>query len=365
MPGLERIIGQEQAVRRLQEFAEHFHRKGQAADHILLVGPRGMGKGTIAKAVAETLGVAMTMCEADALERKGDLTAVLTSLDARNILFLENAHHVRQPLTELLLAALSDYQIDLIIGQGPGARVHPYQLNRFTCLASVERESDMSAKLRDQFPLVVRMQPYTHSELSRIAVLIARGLSKALEPTAASLIAAASQGSPHRSETLIRKLVANDGQNITEEDVQSYLTILGVRIGVGSSRQSAISLDELSGIAFEELVGVLLTRMGFQVETTKITGDGGIDIIACLEKPLLRGRYLVQCKRFLLGNPVGAPSIREFYGAVRADHKAVKGIFITTSSFTEQAKEFAENLAIELIDREKLQQLLAEHGIPC
>jgi restriction system protein len=124
-------------------------------------------------------------------------------------------------------------------------------------------------------------------------------VSRDIEPSAASLIASASQGSPHQAEVLIRRIGTSGGQDITEDDRKAVPT----------------------------------------------------------------RRYLIQCKRFSVGSSVGAPVIRAFYGAVRADHKAVKGIFITTSSFTEQAKEFAENLAIELINREGLQQLLAEHGM--
>jgi restriction system protein len=96
---------------------------------------------------------------------------------------------------------------------------------------------------------------------------------------------------------------------------------------------------------------------------TKPSGDGGIDIIATLGKPLIGGRMFVQCKRFAIGAPIGAPLVREFYGALTADRKAAKGVFITTSSFTDQAKSFARDLPIELIDREKLQALLDEYGL--
>lgn len=91
---------------------------------------------------------------------------------------------------------------------------------------------------------------------------------------------------------------------------------------------------------------------------TRATGDGGIDIVAHLDKPIVGGRYLIQCKRFT--GPVGAPIVREFYGAVQADRMAVKGILITTSGFTDQAREFAENLPIELVDRSRLDILLAD-----
>ena len=151
--------------------------------------------------------------------------------------------------------------------------------------------------------------------------------------------------------------------DVTEDDVRKYLSILGMNVKPQAFSGVSI-LDDLSGIDFENLVATLLARMGFHVEMTKASGDGGIDIIATLDKPLLKGRYLIQCKRFAAESPIGAPLIREFYGAVRADHGAVKGVFITTSYFTEQAKDFARGLAIDLIDRDQLRHLLHEHDLP-
>jgi restriction system protein len=118
---------------------------------------------------------------------------------------------------------------------------------------------------------------------------------------------------------------------------------------------------ELSGPEFEVLVTTLLTGLGFRTELTQATGDGGVDIVAYLDRPLVGGKYLAQCKRFAEDKPVGTPAVREFYGAFVADRSAVKGIFITTSSFTPQAREFARNLPIELIDGSQLNALLKQH----
>ncbi len=104
--------------------------------------------------------------------------------------------------------------------------------------------------------------------------------------------------------------------------------------------------------------------MGFVAEITKASGDGGVDIEATLDRQIIGGRYLFQCKRFVGDNLVGSPTVREFYGALVADRKAVKGVLITTSGFTPQAREFAANLHIELIDGNGLAQLVREHGRP-
>ncbi len=122
-------------------------------------------------------------------------------------------------------------------------------------------------------------------------------------------------------------------------------------------------LDSLSGIEFEKLITVLLERMGFRTEMTKASGDGGIDVVATLDQPLTGGRCLIQCKRYAPDSPVGAATVREFYGALTADRRAVKGILITTSGFTAQALDFAEGLPIEVIGRDQLQRLLEQHGL--
>ena len=120
-------------------------------------------------------------------------------------------------------------------------------------------------------------------------------------------------------------------------------------------------LDELSGIEFERLIARLLQNMGFRTQTTKATGDGGIDHRNA-DRPIVAGRYLIQCKRYAVDTPVSAPKVREFYGALVYE-RAIKGVFITTSGFTADAKQYAKQVGIELIERTLLKQMLAENGL--
>ena len=119
---------------------------------------------------------------------------------------------------------------------------------------------------------------------------------------------------------------------------------------------------QLSGAQFKAWIGTLLERFGFRPEVTQASGDGGIDIVATLDRPLVGGRYLVQGTRYAPDAVVGVPAVHEFYGTLVADRGAVKGLFITTSGFTTQAREFAKTLPIELIDRPTLRELLEEVG---
>jgi restriction system protein len=136
-----------------------------------------------------------------------------------------------------------------------------------------------------------------------------------------------------------------------------------LRIDIPSETPSSkFNIEALTGQEFEGLMKALLIEMGFQADLTEVTGDGGIDIIALLDKPFCGGRYIFQCKRYAENNVVGSPAIRDFYGAVTAD-RAVKGIFVTTSDFSAQAKEFAAQVGIELVNRSRLNQLLEEYKI--
>jgi hypothetical protein len=233
----------------------------------------------------------------------------------------------------------------------------------FTLIATCPRRSDCPADLFNEFSLVLTLQQYSRTELQTLAVSIGKSAGISLEPGAAELIARASDGRPgHVASTLRRLAKAINKAVISEEDVARAFAAFGIAVRSDESHDGVGSIRDLSGVEFESLISGLLTRMGFQAEMTRTTGDGGIDIIAMLDKPIVGGRYLFQCKRFAPENLVGAPTVRDFYGAVTAD-RAVKGVFITTSSYTAQAREFAEKAGVDLIDLTQLEKLFLEYGL--
>jgi len=206
------------------------------------------------------------------------------------------------------------------------------------------------------------VENYSISELGQIAERIAASNNLILTPNVISLVARACDGTPRHLEVLVRQLARTGTGVMDDRDAEAALSALGLMNSRNATNAQSKSLDSLSGIEFEKFITQLLRVMGFRTQITKASGDGGIDIVAILDKPITGGRYLFQCKRFASDSLVGVPIVREFYGAVSADRKASKGILITTSGFTIQAKEFAGEVGIELIDGQQLGILLAEYG---
>ena len=359
--GLSTIIGQDRVIERVRGFCDFYASNGQVPEHILLSGPDGMGKRTIALGIAGELGVVAKFSSARDLGRKGDLTAILTALEPREVLVLEDIQRLKPPIREVLIPALETFKIDLVIGQGPRARIHPFPLSHFTCISIVLRENDLPSELRGAFPLVCTLQPYARQDLAKITGRIAASIGITMSPEVTEMVANPCDGSPHHVEILVRQLARTGKKELTQKDVGQTFAAFGLNPQTTKSTV-ATGTQILSGMEFEHTIAALLRRMGFRTEVTKASGDGGIDIIAIWEKPILGGRYLIQCKRFAEDAVIGASVVREFYGALIADRKAAKGIFITTASFSGQAKQFALGLPIELVDGEKLRQLLLEFG---
>lgn len=357
------LIGQTDIVARLRGLCEFFASKGGALGHILLIGEEGMGKTTIARTIANELEVGYQEANASTINEQGDLTAILTNLRERQVLMLANIQRLRKPFVEKLREALRDYRLTITIGKGPAARNHVMEIRPFTFIATCAKRSDCPAELLAQFSPVLELQPYSKPELQLIAERIAQRTGVTLDSGAAELIARSCDGRPGHLESMFQRIIRPLNKSaVSEEDVLQAFTAFGINARLDRSPNAAGNLQDLSGIDFERLISALLTRMGFQTEMTKTSGDGGIDIIAMLDKPVFGGRFLFQCKRFAPDNLVGAPTVRDFYGAVTAD-RAMKGILITTSDFTVQAREFAQKVGVELIPLGQLKGLLSEYGL--
>ncbi len=229
---LDEYVGQEKAKGNLRIFIDAARKRDEALDHVLLYGPPGLGKTTLANIIACEMGVNIKSTSGPVIERPGDLAAILTNLEAHDVLFIDEIHRLSHVVEEILYPAMEDFQLDIIIGQGPSARTIKLDLPKFTLVGATTRAGLLSSPLRDRFGVISRLEFYTDDELAFIVRRSARILNVAIAEEASLELARRSRGTPRIANRLLRRVrdfaqVLGDG-TITGKIVRESLLLLEV-----------------------------------------------------------------------------------------------------------------------------------------
>src|SRR3978361_156378 len=219
---LEDFTGQKASRENLRVFIEAAKSRGEALDHVLLHGPPGLGKTTLAQIVARELGVGFRATSGPVIQRAGDLAAILTNLQPRDVLFIDEIHRLQPAIEEILYPAMEDFQLDLIIGEGPAARSVRIDLPPFTLVGATTRSGLLATPLRDRFGIPLRLVFYTAAELTRIVARMARKLGMNLTEEGAHEIAKRSRGTPRIAGRLtrrVRDIAAVEGNDPVDRQV--------------------------------------------------------------------------------------------------------------------------------------------------
>ncbi len=199
-------IGQREAKDNLNIYIQATKQRGEALDHVLLYGPPGLGKTTLAGIIANELGVNFRITSGPAIEKAGDLAAILTNLDEHDVLFIDEIHRLSRSVEEVLYSAMEDYALDIIIGKGPSARSVRIDLPKFTLVGATTRAGALAAPLRDRFGIVSRLEYYKQEELEFIVTRAADILNIGIEQAGASEIARRSRGTPRIANRLLKRV---------------------------------------------------------------------------------------------------------------------------------------------------------------
>ncbi|MET0534995.1 MAG: Holliday junction branch migration DNA helicase RuvB [Steroidobacter sp.] len=225
-------VGQTAVKTQMEIFIQAARNRREALDHVLIFGPPGLGKTTLANIVANELGVSLRQTSGPVIERAGDLAALLTNLQPNDVLFVDEIHRLSPVVEEILYPAMEDFQLDIMIGEGPGARSIKLDLPPFTLIGATTRAGLLTSPLRDRFGIVQRLEFYDHAELTRIVTRSAGLLGVPTDAGGASRIAQRSRGTPRIANRLLRRVrdyaEVRAGGNITDEVAQAALDMLDV-----------------------------------------------------------------------------------------------------------------------------------------